>query len=80
MVLLATTPHARGDLMFETISAFATVGLSTGTTPLLSASSQLIIIGLMILGRVGPITLFAALVLRERDRLYHFPDERPIIG
>jgi trk system potassium uptake protein len=35
---------------------------------------------LMILGRVGPITLFAALVLRQRDRLYRHPEERPIIG
>jgi trk system potassium uptake protein TrkH len=34
----------------------------------------------MILGRIGPITLFAALVLRERDRLYRHPEERPIIG
>ena len=80
MLLLATTPHPRGDLTFETISALGTVGLSTGATPLLSGPSQLLVIGLMILGRVGPITLFAALVLRERDRLYRFPDERPIIG
>ena len=35
---------------------------------------------LMLLGRVGPPTLFAALVLRERGRLYRFPEERPIIG
>jgi hypothetical protein len=34
----------------------------------------------MLLGRVGPITLFAALVLRERRRLYRTPEERPIIG
>jgi hypothetical protein len=34
----------------------------------------------MFLGRVGPVTLFAALVLRQRQRLYRYPDERPIIG
>jgi Trk-type K+ transport system membrane component len=66
--------------MFEAISALSTVGLSTGVTPSLPDLSQLVVIALMILGRVGPITLFAALVLRERDRLYRFPDERPIIG
>jgi trk system potassium uptake protein len=34
----------------------------------------------MFLGRVGPITLFAALVLRERELPYRYPEERPIIG
>jgi len=34
----------------------------------------------MLLGRVGPITLFAALVLKEHDRMYRHPEERPIIG
>jgi len=80
MLLLATSGLARSDLMFEVISALATVGLSANLTPLLSVTSQLLIIGLMILGRVGPITLFAALVLREHDRLYRHPEERPIIG
>jgi potassium uptake TrkH family protein len=80
MALLASTALPRADLLFETVSALGTVGLSTGVTPLLSTQSQLIVVVLMILGRVGPPTLFAALVLRERDRLYQHPDERPIIG
>ncbi len=80
MLLLATSPLGRSDLMFEVISALATVGLSANLTPLLSVTSQLLIIALMIIGRVGPITLFAALVLREHDRLYRHPEERPIIG
>ena len=80
MLLLATSGLPRSDLMFEVISALATVGLSANLTPLLSTTSQLVIIALMIIGRVGPITLFAALVLRERDRLYRHPEERPIIG
>ena len=80
MLLLATSPLGRADLMFEVISALATVGLSANLTPLLSVTSQLVIIALMIVGRVGPITLFAALVLREHDRLYRHPEERPIIG
>lgn len=80
MLLLATSQLGRADLMFEVISALATVGLSANLTPLLSVTSQLVIIALMIVGRVGPITLFAALVLREHDRLYRYPEERPIIG
>jgi trk system potassium uptake protein len=80
MLLVATSPLPRADLMFEVISALATVGLSANLTPLLSGVSQLVIIALMIIGRVGPITLFAALVLRQHDRLYRHPEERPIIG
>ena len=80
MVLVSTSPLPRSDLMFEVISALGTVGLSANLTPLLAVPSQLVIIFLMLIGRVGPITLFAALVLREHDRLYRHPEERPIIG
>jgi trk system potassium uptake protein len=80
MLLLATAGLPRADVLFEVISALATVGLSADLTPQLPVPSQIVIIGLMILGRVGPITLFAALVLRQRDRLYRHPEERPIIG
>jgi potassium uptake TrkH family protein len=80
MLLLAITDIGRDDVLFEVISALGTVGLSAGATSLLSGAAQLIVIGLMILGRVGPPTLFAAIVLRERDRLYRHPEERPIIG
>jgi potassium uptake TrkH family protein len=80
MALVATSGLPRADLMFEVISALGTVGLSANLTPLLPVTSQLLIIALMIIGRVGPITLFAALVLRQHDRLYRHPEERPIIG
>jgi trk system potassium uptake protein TrkH len=78
--LLATSEIALSHALFEALSAFSTVGLSTGVTPDLSAASHAVLVALMFLGRVGPITLFAALVLRERARLYRFPHERPIIG
>jgi trk system potassium uptake protein len=67
-------------IRFETISALGTVGLSTGITPELSGASQAVMMGLMLLGRVGPPTLFAALALRESERLYRLPEERPIVG
>ena len=80
MALLAMNPLPRSDVLFEVISALGTVGLSTGATGLLGVNSQVLVMVLMILGRVGPITLFAALVLREHARLYRHPEERPIIG
>lgn len=80
ITLLVVSPLPAGDLLFEAVSALGTVGLSTGITPLLPAAGQLVVIALMILGRVGPPTLFAALVLREHGRLYRHPEERPIIG
>ena len=80
MTLLATTDLPRAGLQFEAVSALATVGLSTGVTPILSGTSRGIVVALMIMGRVGPPTLFAALALRERDRQYRHPEERPIVG
>ena len=66
--------------LFETVSAFATTGLSTGLTAELSKVSQSVLIFLMFVGRLGPITVGAALALRHRERRYRLPEERPIIG
>lgn len=67
-------------VLFETISAFSTVGLSTGITAGLPAPAQLILVMLMFVGRLGPITFATALALRERSIVYQLPKERPIIG
>ena len=80
MILLAVTRIPRSFALFEVVSALGTVGLSVGGTSLLSGAAQVLIAGLMILGRVGPPTLFAALVLRERERPFRYPEERPVIG
>jgi Trk-type K+ transport system membrane component len=56
------------------------VGLSTGITAQLNDFGQSILIALLFLGRTGPYTLAVALALRERERLYRYPEERPIIG
>jgi trk system potassium uptake protein len=80
MALMAFSGLPRADLLFEAISALGTVGLSTGITPVLPTSAQLVVIGLMLIGRVGPITLFVGLVLRERARRFRHPVERPLIG
>jgi trk/ktr system potassium uptake protein len=78
--LMATTGFSLQQTLFEALSAFGTVGLSTGITPELDGAGQLIVIALMFLGRTGPYTLFVALALRERERLYRYPEERPLIG
>ena len=79
-VLIAITPFRLQDVLFESVSALGTVGLSTGITPGLPVPARLVVTLLMFVGRVGPPTLFAALVLRDRQRLYRYPEERIIIG
>nr|WP_237739346.1 potassium transporter TrkG [Microbacterium yannicii] len=66
--------------LFETVSAFGTVGMSTGITADLPVPAQLVLIVMMFLGRLGPLTLGSAIALRERRTLYELPKERPAIG
>jgi Trk-type K+ transport system membrane component len=67
-------------VLFEVMSAFGTVGLSTGITAEVPRSAQVLIIVLMFVGRIGPLTMGSALALRERIRRYELPEERPIVG
>ena len=78
--LMLLTDISMDRLLFETISAFGTVGLSTGITADLPAAGKVILILLMFIGRLGPITFASALALRERRTMYELPKERPIIG
>ncbi|MGO1489278.1 MAG: TrkH family potassium uptake protein [Arachnia sp.] len=80
LVLLEITSLPLRDVLFETVSAFATVGLSTGITAELPALGQLVLISLMFIGRLGPITLVSALALREKQLGYTLPEGRPLIG
>jgi potassium uptake TrkH family protein len=78
--LLMITDHPLDLVLFESVSAFATVGLSAGITADLPGAGQLIMIALMFVGRVGTITVGSALALRASRRLYRYPEERPIVG
>lgn len=78
--LMLLTGENLDRALFETVSAFATVGLSTGITPTLSEPAQVVLIVMMFLGRLGPLTLGSAIALRERRVLYEYPKERPAIG
>ncbi len=80
LILLSVTDFALEDILFETISAFATVGLSTGITPDLPPLGQFVVTVLMYMGRVGTTTLATALALRSKQRPYRYPEERPIVG
>jgi Trk-type K+ transport system membrane component len=80
LVLMEITKLPLAQILFEVTSAFATVGLSTGITPVLPPPAELLLAFLMFLGRLGPVTLVSALALRDRERLYQLPEGRPIIG
>ncbi len=70
-----------GEIFFETVSAFGTVGLSTGITPHLSYPGKFVIILTMYVGRIGPLTL--ALLIGRRNRpamLIRYPEESVMVG
>jgi potassium uptake TrkH family protein len=79
-VIMVDTGFGLDRVLFEAVSAFATVGLSTGITPDLPPASQIAVIILMFIGRVGTVAVAAALALRTRRRLYTFPEERPLVS
>jgi trk system potassium uptake protein TrkH len=81
VLLLTVTEKFRFiDLLYETVSAFGTVGLSTGITPSLSIAGRLIIVLTMFVGRLGPLTLMLALMQRQQISKYRYPQEIVRIG
>lgn len=80
LLIVPMTPLPYEKVVFEVISAFATVGLSTGITAELPAAGQLVLVALMFTGRVGVVTLAAAIALNVARRAYRFPEEKPIVG
>lgn len=78
--LLLVETHAFSDLLFEAISAFGTVGLSTGVTSVLSSAGRLIIICLMFIGRTGPLTLALGLAGREQKANIRYPEGKVMVG
>lgn len=66
------------SVLFETVSAFATVGLSTGITPTISSASKVVLIIIMFAGRVGPITI--ATSMKARPSHLKYVEEQIFIG
>ncbi|MGA1458473.1 MAG: TrkH family potassium uptake protein [Aquiluna sp.] len=78
--LAATTDFSLDELLFDVISAAATVGLSTGITADLPDFAKVWLAILMFVGRLGPVVIASALALRVTRRHYELPKERPLIG
>ncbi len=67
-------------LLFETVSAFANVGLSLGVTPTLTGAGKLILILLMVAGRLGPLALALAVGEKTRRASFRLPEARILVG
>ena len=86
-VLIATTLISITDpkvdflqIIFEVVSAFATVGLSTGITATVSPLAKLVLIGTMYVGRVGVLLLMSAVLGDARPSAIRFPEENLLVG
>ena len=83
MLLSALQPTERAmPLLFETVSALATVGLSQGLTASLTISAKLLIIVMMFIGRIGPMTMAFAIGTRLKAAKGNikYPDENVLVG
>jgi len=83
LALSVTERHsgfAMEDIMFETMSALGTVGLSCGITAKLTSVGKGLIILTMLIGRLGPLTLLAAMTFNLKPVGYSYPEEPIIVG
>lgn len=67
-------------IIFETVSAFATVGLSMGQTQSLDVFSKIVLSVMMFLGRIGPLTLALAIGPKENSTQIHYAEENIMVG
>lgn len=89
MIATATiffTSHSGGrafseiDAIFESVSAFGTVGLTCGVTGVANAASRLVLILTMFIGRVGPVSLALSLAMRPQKKNTVMPEARIMVG
>ncbi len=84
LLLLVENPPAGGSaalpLLFETVSAFGTVGFSLDYTPRLSLAGRLLIALTMFIGRLGPLTMVLIVGSAGRSDHIHFPEEEVVVG
>jgi trk system potassium uptake protein TrkH len=78
-------PHSENvqwslGLLFEAVSALATVGLSTGITPELTSAGKILLIVLMFVGRLGPLTMAVAISRRARPVRLRYAEDHVMIG
>ncbi len=80
MILNYLEPMTFAELLFESVSALAIVGLSTGITPELGTPAKLLLCMAMIAGRVGPLTLAISVLKRKQRPHYRYPKEDILLG
>ena len=81
-VLLCNENVTFMQALYESVSAFGNVGLSTGITPQLSSASKYALMASMLLGRVGPITAVVAFISTSNDKKMHYryPEGKITVG
>jgi trk system potassium uptake protein TrkH len=82
---VGNVPHAESryrfiEIMFEVVSAFGTVGLSTGLTPYLTVIGKLTITFIMFLGRLGPLVVALAISRQHKSCNYYYAEEKIMVG
>ena len=80
IILLQLTDESLDFVLFDVISAFATCGLSTGFTQNANEPAQYVLAATMFLGRLGTVTIAAALAASQSRQLFRRSEERPIVG
>lgn len=80
IVITQITGAEVGHVLFDVISGFGTVGLSTGLTATLPDPAVYVMAATIFMGRIGTVTLAAAVAATSRSQLYSLPVERPIVG
>ena len=80
ILISITTDFTTDQIFFEVVSAFGTVGLSTGITPQMPVFGQIILMALMFGGRLGLVVVATALAVRQTKVHFEYPKERPLIG
>jgi trk system potassium uptake protein TrkH len=80
VIIMLMTDATLDFVLFDVISAFATCGLSTGFTQSTSEPAQYVLAATMFFGRIGTVTLAAALAASQHPRMFRRSEERPIVG
>ncbi|MBC6495341.1 potassium transporter Trk [Microbacterium sp. 4-7] len=80
IIIAQITKADISHVLFDVISAFGTVGLSTGLTESLPDSATYVMAATIFMGRIGTVTLAAAVAATSRTQYYSLPVERPIVG
>ncbi|MDR0627032.1 MAG: TrkH family potassium uptake protein [Bifidobacteriaceae bacterium] len=78
LTLVTDAPLTR--ILYESISAFATCGLSTGLSATLPPLGKLTLAALMLTGRLGTMTIATSVAMTNRRRVIRLAEERPIVG